>query len=163
MQGEGKIMKNAKNWLMAFCVVAGMLSSGMAMAQCCANGGVGVHAMTGLGDSNPKAANLTMDPSLAIYELHRDGVTYLQINDVTGVVHAVVARVDNALWTLPMGKDVERVVLPAANRISASTSSNNPPMFDSTQRDQARLVYKTKNFTVFNWREAAGEHWIVSP
>lgn len=60
--------------------------------------------MTGLGESNPKAANLTMDPSLAIYELHRDGVTYLQINDVTGVVHAVVARVDNALWTLPMGR-----------------------------------------------------------
>lgn len=62
------------------------------MAQCCpSSGGIGAHAMTGLGDSNPKAANLAIDPSLAIYELHRDGVTYLQINDVTGVVRAVVA------------------------------------------------------------------------
>lgn len=156
-------MKNTKNWLMAFCAIAGMLASGMTMAQCCANGGVGVHAMTGLGDSNPKAANLAMDPSFAIYELHRDGVTYLQINDVSGVVHAVVARVDNALWTLPMGKDVERVVLPEANRISASTSSNNPPVVDTTQNDQARLVYKTENFTVFNRRKATGEYWIVSP
>ncbi|MCC8536581.1 hypothetical protein ACDH70_02820 [Xanthomonas axonopodis pv. poinsettiicola] len=156
-------MKNAKIWLMAFCAISGMLASGVTMAQCCGNGGVGIHATTGLGDSNPKAANLTMDPSFAIYELHRDGVTYLQINDVTGVVHAVVARVDNALWTLPMGKDVERVVLPAANRISASTSSNNPTVVDATQSDQARLVYKTKNFTVFNRREATGEYWIVSP
>ena len=119
--------------------------------------------MTGLGDSNPKAANLAIDPSLAIYELHRDGVTYLQINDVTGVVRAVVARVDNALWTLPMGKDVERVVLPSANKISASTRSNDPTTLNVTQRDQARLVYQTRNFKVLTRREAAGDQWIVSP
>ncbi|WP_205391675.1 hypothetical protein [Xanthomonas hydrangeae] len=156
-------MKNANNWLKAFCLIAGIFSSGAAMAQCCPSGGIGAHAMTGLGDSTPKAANLAIDPSLAIYELHRDGVTYLQINDVTGVVRAVVARVDNALWTLPMGKDVERVVLPSANKISASTRSNDPATPDAIQRDQARLVYKTKNFTVLARREATGDRWIVSP
>ncbi|CAD1791176.1 hypothetical protein XSP_001878 [Xanthomonas euroxanthea] len=164
MQGEGKIMKNAKTWPMAFCLIVGLFASSAAMAQCCpSSGGIGAHAMTGLGDSNPKAANLAIDPSLAIYELHRDGVTYLQINDVTGVVRAVVARVDNALWTLPMGKDVERVVLPSANKISASTRSNDPATLDVTQRDQARLVYQTRNFKVLTRREAAGDQWIVSP
>ncbi|NHF68145.1 hypothetical protein [Xanthomonas hortorum] len=156
-------MKNVNNGLKGICLIAGLFASSAAMAQCCGTGGIGAHAMTGLGDSNPKAANLAVDPSLAIYELHRDGVTYLQINDVTGVVRAVVARVDNALWTLPMGKDVERVVLPPTNKISASTRSNDPATLDVIQRDQARLVYKTKNFTVLARREATGDRWIVSP
>ncbi|WP_374153112.1 hypothetical protein [Xanthomonas dyei] len=163
MQGEGKIMKNAKNWLQILCVVAGFLASGATMAQCCGNGGVGIHATTGLGDSNPKAVNLAMDASFAIYELHRDGVTYLQINDITGEVRAVVARVDNALWTLPMGKDVDRVSLPSVNKISSSTNSDSTIAADAIYRDQARLVYKTKNFTVLTRRQAAGQQWIVSP
>ncbi|MBB4595123.1 hypothetical protein [Xanthomonas cannabis] len=156
-------MKNVNNWLKGFCLIAGIFVSSAVMAQCCGNGGVGVHAITGLGDSNPKSANLAIDPSLAIYELHRDGVTYLQINDVTGAVRAVVARVDNALWTLPMGKDVERVTLPAANKISASTRPDDSTTLDAIQRSQARLVYKTKNFTVLMRREATGDQWIVSP
>ncbi|NYI19305.1 hypothetical protein FHR53_003192 [Xanthomonas arboricola] len=156
-------MKNVNKWLTGFCLIAGIFASGAVMAQCCPSGGIGAHAMTGLGDSNPKATNLSIDPSLAIYELHRDGVTYLQINDVTGVVRAVVARVDNAIWTLPMGKDVERVVLPSANRISASMHSNDAATLDAIQHDQARLVYKTKNFTVLTRRGATGEQWIVSP
>ncbi|MBV6808703.1 MULTISPECIES: hypothetical protein [Xanthomonas] len=156
-------MKNVNNWLKGFCLITGICASSAVMAQCCGNGGVGVHAITGLGDSNPKSANLAIDPSLAIYELHRDGVTYLQINDVTGVVRAVVARVDNALWTLPMGKDVERVILPTANKISAGTRPDNPATLDAIQRSQARLVYKTKNFTALMRREATGDQWIVSP
>ncbi|QJD70003.1 hypothetical protein HG421_07165 [Xanthomonas campestris pv. badrii] len=156
-------MKNVKNWLKAFCLIAGLFASSAAMAQCCGTGGIGANAMTGLGDSNPKSANLAIDSSLAIYELHRDGVTYLQINDVTGVVRAVVARVDNALWTLPMGKDVDRVVLSPENKISASTGSDDSATLDAIQRSQARLVYKTKNFTVLTRREAIGDQWIVSP
>lgn len=156
-------MKNVNNWLKGLFLIAGIFASSAAMAQCCGHGGVGVHAMTGLGDSNLKVANSSIDPSLAIYELHRDGVTYLQINDVTGVVRAVVARVDNALWTLPMGKDVERVVLPSANKISASKGSNDSATFDASQSDQARLVYKTNNFTVLTRNEATGDQWIVSP
>ncbi|WP_244952539.1 hypothetical protein [Xanthomonas maliensis] len=154
-------MKNANTWLKPFCVVAGLFASGAAMADCCPSGGVGTAAI-GLGDSNPKAANLAMDPSLAIYEFHRDGVTYLQINDVTGVVHAVVARVDDALWTLPMGKDVNRVVLPTKNKIS-DTSSSESTTSDAGQRNAAQLVYKTRNFTVLTRRAATGDQWIVSP
>ncbi|MCD0277464.1 hypothetical protein JWH04_00445 [Xanthomonas melonis] len=157
-------MKNANNWLKIFCLTAGFFASSAAMAQCCpSSGGVGAHAMTGLGDSNPKAANLAIDPSFAGYEFYRDGVTYLQINDVTGEVRAVVARVDNAFWTLPMGKDVERVVLPAANRISPSTGPDDPATRDAIQRDQGRLIYKTKNFTVLARRGATGDQWLVSP
>ncbi|MCW1777265.1 hypothetical protein NB693_23345 [Pantoea ananatis] len=33
----------------------------------------------------------------------RDGVTYLQINDATGVVRAAVGRINETLWVLPMG------------------------------------------------------------
>lgn len=162
MQGEGKIMKNAKTWPMAFCLIVGLFASSAAMADCCPSGGIGAPAV-GLGDSNPKAANLAMDSSLAIYEFHRDGVTYLQINDVTGVVHAVVARVDDALWTLPMGKDVDRVVLPKKNKISSAPNLSQLTANDAAQLNQAQLVYKTRNFTVLTRRGATGDQWIVSP
>ncbi|CEH40270.1 hypothetical protein H8Z70_12695 [Xanthomonas citri pv. citri] len=155
-------MKNIANSLKGLCLIAGLFASSAALADCCPSGGVGAPAI-GLGDSNPKAANLARDSSLAIYEFHRDGVTYLQINDITGVVHAVVARVDDALWTLPMGKDVDRVVLPKENKISSDARLNEPTGSDATKRNQAQLVYKTRNFTVLTWREAAGDQWIVSP
>ncbi|WP_372362834.1 hypothetical protein ACCQ10_08990 [Xanthomonas sp. NCPPB 1325] len=155
-------MKKVNNWLKGFCLIAGLFASSAAMADCCPSGGVGAPA-TGLGDSNPKAANLAMDSSLAIYEFHRDGVTYLQINDVTGVVHAVVARVDDALWTLPMGKDVDRVVLPKKNRISSDPGVSEPTTSDAARRNQAQLVYKTRNFIVLTRREANGDQWFVSP
>ncbi|EWC53047.1 hypothetical protein XAR_0486 [Xanthomonas citri pv. glycines str. 8ra] len=40
---------------------------------------------------------------------------------------------------------------------------NEPTGSDATKRNQAQLVYKTRNFTVLTWREAAGDQWIVSP
>ncbi|APO93685.1 hypothetical protein [Xanthomonas vesicatoria] len=154
--------KKTANWLKIIGVIAGVLLSSSAMAQCCSNGGVGAQATMGLGDSAPKVKNLAIDPSVAIYELNRDGVTYLQINDTTGAVRAVVARVDDALWVLPMGKDPDRVELPAVNRIASNTYSNALPAAD-VNRTNARLVYQTRNFTVHVRQEATGEHWMVSP
>ncbi|AJD68373.1 hypothetical protein J155_01924 [Xanthomonas citri pv. citri] len=62
-----------------------------------------------------------------------------------------------------MGKDVDRVVLPKENKISSDARLNEPTGSDATKRNQAQLVYKTRNFTVLTWREAAGDQWIVSP
>ncbi|GAE49178.1 hypothetical protein XPR_1811 [Xanthomonas arboricola pv. pruni MAFF 301420] len=113
----------------------------------------------GLGERSPAAANLTLDPAWSIYEFQRDGVTYLQINDVAGGVRAVVARVDNALWVLPMGKDADRVTIPAANTIWANSSATSATELGPN----AQMVYQTAHFTVHVERKANVERWNVSP
>ncbi|ASK96486.1 hypothetical protein XcvCFBP7112P_09625 [Xanthomonas citri pv. vignicola] len=156
-------MGTTKTALKAVCALAGLLMAGQAFAQtggCCA-GGVGANATSGLGERNPKAAiNLALDPAWSIYEFQRDGVTYLQINDTEGAVRAVVARVDNAMWVLPMGKDADRVALPSVNSIWARpTSAAN----SATLGPNAHMVYQTANFTVHVERQANAELWKVSP
>ncbi|WP_237715463.1 hypothetical protein, partial [Xanthomonas phaseoli] len=117
-------------------------------------------ATTGLGERSPSAAaNLTLDPAWPIYEFQRDGVTYLQINDASGGVRAVVARIDNAMWVLPMGKDADRVSVPSANTLwgSPTSAANAEPSAN------ARMIYRTAHFTVQVERQANEEHWKVSP
>ncbi|WP_052690136.1 hypothetical protein [Xanthomonas albilineans] len=67
---------------------------------------------TGLGESTPKAPDRSLNPLWHIYEFKRDGVSYLQINDLTGTVRAAVGNISGTLWVLPMGVDVSRVSLP---------------------------------------------------
>ncbi|PPU74257.1 hypothetical protein XcuCFBP2542_15685 [Xanthomonas cucurbitae] len=153
-------MDNRSNALKAICVLVSFLILGEASAQrCCPSGGSGVRA-TGLGDNHPNAMNLALDNAWSIYEFQRDGVTYVQINDASGTLRAVVARVDNALWVVPMGKDVDRVSIPAFNSIgtdSINAMENNPT------NDISRMVYRTANFTVYVESQSTGEHWRVSP
>ncbi|WAH62662.1 hypothetical protein [Xanthomonas hortorum] len=153
-------MKMKANALKTILVLTGLLVWSQASAQntCCPSGGVGVQAI-GLGDSNPNAKNMALDPAWSIYEFQRDGVTYLQINDTAGIVRAVVARVDNALWVLPMGKDVNRVSVPASNSIWTSAAA----AASTATSSRARMVYRTGNFTVHVEPQANGEHWRVSP
>ncbi|WP_045758350.1 hypothetical protein [Xanthomonas albilineans] len=96
-------------------VLAGGLLAGANVAHaCCPDGGHRAPGPTtvGLGESLPNTRNLSLDPAWRIYEFQRDGVTYLQINDLTGKVRAAVGNVSGALWVLPMGADVSRVSLP---------------------------------------------------
>ncbi|WP_115511924.1 MULTISPECIES: hypothetical protein [Xanthomonas] len=156
-------MEVKSNVLKALLVLGCASLAGHVSAQsggCCA-GGVGARATNGLGERSPAAAtNLALDSAWSIYEFQRDGVTYLQINDTAGLVRAVVARVDNALWTLPMGKDADRVILPAANSIWADTA---PTTSSDELGPSAKVVYRTENFTVHVERQANGERWKVAP
>ncbi|WP_052689956.1 hypothetical protein [Xanthomonas sp. GPE 39] len=99
-------------------VLAGVLQTVAISAQACCpdtTHGAPIAPMmaTGLGESAPKASDLSLDPSWHIYEFNRDGVRYLQISDLTGTVRAAVGNISGTLWVLPMGVDVSRVSLPA--------------------------------------------------
>ncbi|MFC6841913.1 hypothetical protein [Xanthomonas theicola] len=128
-------------------MTAGALLAGVNVAQaCCPDGGHGAAvAVTGLGERAPKAENLALDPTWRIYEFERDGVTYLQINDLTGTVRAGVGQIKDTLWVLPMGKDVARVVLPAKNAGLHGT-----------------VAYRTSRFTVRAVPNTAGDAWVVT-
>ncbi len=76
---------------------------------------------TGLGESTPKAPDLSLDPSWHIYEFQRDGFSYLQVSDLTGTVRAAVGNINGMLWVLPMGVDVSRVSLPAKGSVPRGT------------------------------------------
>ncbi|MCW0399150.1 hypothetical protein NB688_002552 [Xanthomonas sacchari] len=127
--------------------LASVLLAGAQVAQaCCPDGGHGAPAAAaGLGEALPKARNLALDPAWRIYEFQRDGVTYLQINDVAGTVRAAVGRVNDTLWVLPMGADVARVTLPVKG--ASATGA---------------VVYQTSGFVVRVVPGSGGNTWQIS-
>ncbi len=100
---------------------------------------------TGLGESAPTSLNLSLDPAWRIYEFKRDGVSYLQINDLTGTVRAAVGNISGTLWVLPMGADVSRVALPV--------KGNDP---------RGTLVYQTSAFIVRVIPGRQGNKWEIT-
>lgn len=141
-------METKKTGVLVRIALAGMLLAGAGAAQaCCPDGGHGAPAASaGLGESLPKARNLASDPAWRIYEFQRDGVTYLQINDVAGKVRAAVGRINDTLWVLPMGADVARVRLPAKAASAPGT-----------------VVYQTSGFVVRVVPGSGGNAWDIRP
>nr|WP_308005914.1 hypothetical protein [Xanthomonas albilineans] len=128
-------------------VLAGGLLAGANVAQaCCPDSGHHTpSATTGLGESAPKALDLSLDPSWHIYEFKRDGVSYLQISDLTGTVRAAVGNISGTLWVLPMGVDVSRVSLPAKGSDPRGT-----------------VVYQTSAFIVRVIPDRQGKKWEIT-
>ncbi|WP_307753626.1 hypothetical protein [Xanthomonas albilineans] len=130
-------------------VLAGGLLVGANAAQACCPGGIH-HAppapTVGLGESLPNAQNLSLDPQWRIYEIQRDGVDYLQINDLTGKVRAAVGNVSGVLWVLPMGADVSRVSLPTKG----------------SETKGALPVYQTSAFIVRLIPGSHGNKWEIT-
>ncbi len=139
-------MKMKKTGALVHITLAGVLLAGASVAHaCCPDGGHGSPAAAaGLGESLPKARNLALDPAWRIYEFERDGVTYLQINDVPGTVRAAVGRINDTVWVLPMGADVTRVTLPAK---AASA--------------KGAVVYQTSSFVVRVVPGSIGNAWEI--
>ena len=125
---------------------AATLISGGALAQCCPSGGTSpaTKATTGLGEANPPARNLSADPAWRVYHFERDGINYVQVNDVYGKVHAAVGRVGDVAWVMPMGADADRVVVSPAS-------------------DVGSVVYSSDDFIVRLVRGSDKPSWIVVP
>lgn len=80
---------------------------------CCAGGDHGQEAQsTGLGQSHPSVADLSMDPAWRVYGFERDGVEYFQVNDLAGRVQLIVGSLDGLFWALPAGEASSELVLP---------------------------------------------------
>ncbi|WP_307734430.1 hypothetical protein [Xanthomonas albilineans] len=127
--------------------LAGVLQTVAISAQaCCPDPGHHTPSVTaGLGESAPKAPNLALDPAWRIYEFKRDGVSYLQINDLTGTVRAAVGNISGTLWVLPMGVDVSHVSLPAKGADPRGT-----------------VVYQTSTFIVRVIPGPQGNKWEIT-
>lgn len=102
-------MQHASNrWLgrlMATGLLAVTLASTSAMAA-------GVAGSTGLGQSWPNATDVSASPHWHVYVFERDGIRYIQINDLGGNVRAAFAASSGNFLGLPIGVDASRLATP---------------------------------------------------
>ncbi|WP_109126570.1 hypothetical protein [Dyella sp. C11] len=69
-------------------------------------------ASTGLGQSWPNATDVSASPHWHVYVFQRNGVRYVQINDLGGKVRAAFAAASGTFLALPVGADAARVATP---------------------------------------------------
>ncbi|WP_141058758.1 hypothetical protein [Stenotrophomonas rhizophila] len=69
-------------------------------------------AKRGLGQSQPMALDLSLDPNWRLYGFQRDGISYYQINDLAGRVQVIIGSADDVFWVLPAGESTAKVSLP---------------------------------------------------
>lgn len=91
-------------------------------------------AVTGLGQSWPNAADVSASPHYHVYVFVRDGIRYIQVNDLNGTVRAAVAMADSVVLVLPVGVDSQNVTTQHANAASAVADNAETVYSDSTTR-----------------------------
>jgi hypothetical protein len=78
---------------------------------------------TGLGQAWPNATDVSVSPHYHVYVFVRDGIRYIQVNDLNGVVRGAVAMADNVVLVLPVGVDAPYVTSQHA-QVPATTAAN---------------------------------------
>jgi hypothetical protein len=79
---------------------------------------------TGLGQSWPNAADVSASSHFHVYVFVRDGIRYIQVNDLSGTVRGAVAVADHEVLVLPVGTDEQNVTTSARASNSAETVYN---------------------------------------
>lgn len=102
---QGSLIRKA-----VFASLAALCASPAVMAQ------TGVPA-TGLGQAWPNAADVSANPNWHVYVFVLNGIKYVQVNDLNGIVHAAIATANGTSIVLPVGVD--------AQNVGTSTSSSN--------------------------------------
>lgn len=67
---------------------------------------------TGLAERSPTAPDVSQHPDWSVYRFERDGIQYLQVNHSSSEVELAIGKLDDAYWTLPMGRQDALVLLP---------------------------------------------------
>ena len=104
-------------------------------------------ASRGLGESFPDAVDLATDPTWQVYEFERDGVRYVQVNDLTGAVRAAAGRIGGTAWVMPIGTDADRVAVPG----------------DTTPAGVPSLLYRGPGVEVVRYQDGNVTRWLVRP
>ena len=68
--------------------------------------------VAGLGQAWPNAPDVSASPHWHVYVFVRDGVRYIQVNDLNGNVRGAFATANGQFLVLPMGRDADRVSTP---------------------------------------------------
>lgn len=92
----------------------GLIATPIVSQACCVtDDGRGVQMpRTGLAERSPTAPDVSQHPEWSVYRFERDGIQYLQVNHLSGEVELAIGKLDDAYWTLPMGREDALVSLP---------------------------------------------------
>lgn len=102
----------------------------------------------GLGQENPSAPDLSVDPGWRVHGFKRDGISYFQVNDAMGSVQLIIGTLDGLFWALPAGETSDHVVLPPRRVVDV----------DAMDRSE---VYRHPAFTLVRYRKGGGAVWSV--
>jgi hypothetical protein len=102
----------------------------------------------GLGETDPAAADISADPAWQVYAFQRDGVVYLQVNDLAGQVKVIIGNAGDAYFALPAGKSAARVSLPG-QRLTVPASARR---FE---------VYRAQDVVLVRYASTDGDIWSV--
>lgn len=83
-------------------------------------------ATTGLGQSWPNAPDVSSSPRWHVYVFERDGIRYIQVNDLNGTVRGAFATAGGQFIRLPLGTDAQLVSTPQQPGNAATTSAAAP-------------------------------------
>lgn len=114
---------------------------------CCPSDGQGApkKSAIGLGEAYPPSVDLASDPQWQVYEFERDGVRYVQINDLNGKVRAATGRIAGTFWVMPIGSDADRVSLPD----------------DALPTGQSRVLYRSHDVEVVLFEDESRPRWVI--
>lgn len=112
---------------------------------CCPDIGHGP-AATGLGASNPQAQNLSAASTVRVYLFERDGLRYLQVNDLNGQARTAIGWIGDTHWVMPIGTDVDRTTI-----LPTGTST------------EGTVVYDGNEMTVRLKATSQGDTWLITP
>jgi hypothetical protein len=79
---------------------------------------------TGLGQAWPNTTDVSKTPHYHVYLFQKDGIKYVQVNDLNGNVLGAVATAGKETLILPIGNAATDSTPSASAASSASTSSN---------------------------------------
>jgi hypothetical protein len=102
-------MQHASNRALGRLVTRGLLVLTLASTRAMAGDGP---ESTGLGQSWPHVTDVSASPHWHVYVFERDGVRYIQINDLGGKVRAAFANSSGSFLGLPIGVDASRLATP---------------------------------------------------
>lgn len=92
---------------------------------------------SGLGEAWPNATDVSASPHFHVYLFNRDGIRFIQVNDLGGTVRGAIATANGTVLVLPIGVDAAHVN--AANAQTATPSSASETVY----QDQAVSVSAT--------------------
>mgnify|MGYP007011098452 CR=1 FL=1 len=101
---KASLHRARKTALLAALLAAPFWSTAKASA-CCPTDPNTKPAASGMGLSAPLAADVSGDSAWHVYPFERDGIPYLQVNDLNGIARIAVGYADGVFWALPIGTD----------------------------------------------------------
>jgi hypothetical protein len=103
-----------------------------------------------LGQSWPRAQNLSLSAGWNVYVFTRGSIHFVQVNDSSGNVHAAFAVAGDQVLALPIGSDAQRVSTPQQPLAAVSTANG-------------QVIYSDLQLQVVMVPQADGSAWNVVP